>query len=221
MIRKKTGVVCTKQRSTAWTALSFMLICLSAPDFVAAAKEQVIVAFGDSLTAGLGVTADETYPAQLGKKLDAQGYPYKVVNAGVSGETTAGGLRRVDWILKSQPDIVILALGANDGLRGLSLFEMEKNLAKIIERLQEEKVKVILAGMKIPPNYGTEYTRAFEAVYPRLANRFQTTLIPFLLAEVAAKPALNQPDGIHPTAQGYQIVVEQIWPIIEKAIQIK
>lgn len=220
MIRNKTAAI-SKQRTTTCLVFCFILICLSKQDVAAAPKEQVIVAFGDSLTAGLGVPADKTYPAQLSKKLNAQGYHYKVVNAGVSGETTAGGLRRVDWILKNQPDIVILALGANDGLRGLSLFEMEKNLAQIIERLQEAKVKVILAGMKIPPNYGTAYTHAFETVYPTLAKRFQTTLIPFLLEEVAAKPALNQADGIHPTAQGYQVVVEKIWPIIEKAIQIE
>ncbi len=183
-----------------------------------AERRQVIVAFGDSLTAGLGVTAQEAYPALLSKKLKKAGYSFEVINAGLSGETTAGGVRRIGWVLRNHPDIVILELGANDGLRGLSLFEMEKNLTKIIKRLQKEKIKVILAGMKIPPNYGKRYTSAFEAVYPSLAKRFNLILIPFFLDGVASIPALNQADGIHPTARGYTVVIEQIWPIIEAAI---
>ncbi len=186
-----------------------------------ATKERVIVAFGNSLTAGLGVPSDQSYPALLAKKLGEEGFSYKVINAGVSGETTAGGLRRVSWVLKNQPDVVILELGANDGLRGLNLKEMEKNLARIIQQLQENKVEVILAGMKIPPNYGTRYTSAFEAIYPKLATRFKISLIPFFLEGVATKPDLNQADGIHPTAQGYEVILKEIWPIILKVIEEK
>lgn len=184
-----------------------------------AAKERVIVAFGDSLTAGLGVGAEQTYPALLAKKLKKNGHAFHVVNSGVSGETTAGGLRRIGWILlKMEPDIVILELGANDGLRGLSLHEMEKNLAQIIEKLQSNGVAVILAGMKVPPNYGKDYSNRFEAVYPALAAQYNLPLIPFFLEGVAARSHLNQADGIHPTAAGYQIITDNIWPIIKKVI---
>ncbi|MFQ5580892.1 MAG: arylesterase [Nitrospiria bacterium] len=182
-------------------------------------KDQVIVAFGDSLTAGLGLPAEEAYPAILEKKLREKRYPYRVVNAGVSGETTAGGLRRVNWILRSQPDLVILELGANDGLRGLDVEETQKNLSKIIVRLQEEGVEVVLAGMKMPLNYGKSYTEAFEQIYRDLAARHQITLIPFFLEGVAARPKLNQADGIHPTAKGYQIIVEQIWDVLEPLLK--
>ncbi len=178
-------------------------------------KERVIVAFGDSLTAGLGLPADEAYPAILEKRLQKNRYSYRVINAGVSGDTTAGGLRRVNWVLRNQPDLVILELGANDGLRGLDVDEAKKNLSKIIERLQEKGVEVVLAGMKIPRNYGKVYTEAFEQIYRDLAAHHQITLIPFFLEGVAAEPLLNQSDGIHPTAKGYEIIVEQIWDILE------
>ncbi|MBI3597472.1 MAG: arylesterase [Nitrospirae bacterium] len=180
---------------------------LSSPD-----HERVIVAFGDSLTAGLGVTSDEAYPAVLERKIHAAGFPYRVINAGVSGETTAGGLRRVPWILQNRPEVVILELGANDGLRGLSIVETKKNLADIIDALQKEHVRVVLAGMRMPPNYGKEYTEAFEKIFPELAKRYRLTLIPFFLEGVAGRSGLNQPDGIHPTAQGYQRIVDNLWP---------
>jgi len=178
-------------------------------------RERVIVAFGDSLTAGLGLPADKAYPAILAKKLRENAYPYRVVNAGVSGDTTAGGLRRVNWVLRNRPDLVILELGANDGLRGLDVGEAKRNLSKIIERLQAEEVEVVLAGMKIPLNYGRTYTEAFEQIYRDLAARYQVTLIPFFLEGVAARPLLNQADGIHPTAKGYQIIVDRIWDVLE------
>jgi len=215
MIREKK--TCSKSRfRTAFILPLLLFLSFTTP--LQSQTEGVIVAFGDSLTAGLGVAADKAYPAQLAKKLNTNGYPYKVVNAGVSGETTAGGLRRIHWILKSQPDIVILALGANDGLRGLSLLEMEKNLSKIIQALQKEKIRIVLAGMKIPPNYGRRYTNGFEAIYSKLAERFDLTLIPFLLDGVAAIPTLNQADGIHPNARGYGIIVDRIWPTIKKVL---
>lgn len=178
-----------------------------------------IVAFGDSLTAGLGVGSDEAYPAQLQHRLEMRGYHYRVINAGVSGETTAGGLRRVSWILQSQPELVILELGGNDGLRGLSIGETKSNLDQIIRRLLEAQVSVVLAGMKLPPNYGADYTAQFETIYEELANQYQLPLIPFFLDGVAGSTALNQADGIHPTAEGYRIIVDRIFPAITAVLE--
>ncbi|RMH08373.1 MAG: arylesterase [Nitrospirae bacterium] len=178
-----------------------------------------IVAFGDSLTAGLGVPADQTYPAQLQQRLNALGYSYRVINAGVSGETTAGGLRRLEWILKYHPQIVILELGANDGLRGLPIEEIYTNLEQIIQRLRAEGIIVILAGMKLPPNYGQLYTTRFEALYKKLAVHYTVTFIPFFLEGVAGNPQLNQADGIHPTAQGYHIIVDHLMQVLEPLLR--
>ena len=173
-----------------------------------------IVAFGDSLTAGLGVPAEESYPAQLQRRLENLGYRYRVINAGVSGDTTAGGLRRVPWILTNKPDLVILELGANDGLRGLGVDQTQHNLREIIKRLQEAGVGVVLAGMKLPPNYGQDYLARFEAIYPSLAKEYRLPLIPFFLEGVGGSLFLNQADGIHPTAKGYALVVEQVLKIL-------
>ena len=178
-----------------------------------------IVAFGDSLTAGHGVAAEQAYPAQLQRRLDEQSLRYRVVNAGVSGDTTAGGLRRVDWVLKSRPDFVILELGANDGLRGLKLEETKANLERIIRRCQEASVTVILAGMKLPPNYGREYTNGFEAMYPALAKQHRLTLIPFFLDGVAGSASLNQADGIHPTSEGYRIIADKVFEIFKPLLK--
>ena len=183
------------------------------------AERPRIVAFGNSLTAGLGVAQHESYPAQLQQKLDAVGYSYRVINAGVSGETTAGGLRRVPWVLKSQPSIVIVELGANDGLRGLSLQETKNNLERIVQQLQQSSVTVVLAGMKLPPNYGMEYTAGFQALYGALANQYHLTMIPFFLDGVASSSLLNQADGIHPTGEGYRVIVEKIFPALEPLLQ--
>ena len=180
-----------------------------------------IVAFGNSLTAGLGVTQNESYPAQLQRKLDSVGYPYRVVNAGVSGETTAGGLRRVSWVLNSKPSIVILELGGNDGLRGLSLQETKANLERIIQQFQQSSVTVVLAGMQLPPNYGMEYTAGFESLYRALATQYHLTMIPFFLDGVAGSFALNQADGIHPTEEGYRVIVEKIFPVLEPLLEQK
>lgn len=169
-----------------------------------------IVAFGDSLTAGLGVSPAQSYPTQLQKRLEALGYSYQVVNAGVSGETTAGGLRRVPWILAGKPYMVILELGGNDGLRGLSLPETRSHLDTIIRRFKEAHVPILLVGMKLPPNYGEEYTDRFEAMYRELATTHALPLLPFLLEGVGGEKTLNQGDGIHPTAEGYRIVVENV-----------
>lgn len=180
-----------------------------------------IIAFGDSLTAGLGVTPEQSYPTQLQKQLDALGYHYQVLNAGVSGDTSAGGLRRVSWVLAGQPRVVILELGGNDGLRGLGLPETRSHLDAIIRQLKDAHVRVILAGMKLPPNYGEEYTARFEAMYRDLAQLHGLPLIPFLLEGVGGEKALNQADGIHPTGEGYRIVVENVLrsllPVLKEA----
>ncbi len=175
----------------------------------------VILAFGDSLTAGYGLTPEEAYPALLQRRLDEKGYRYRVVNAGVSGETTAGGLRRLEWSLAERVELVILALGANDGLRGQPVPEMRQNLIQMIELTQARNARVILAGMEAPPNLGPEYTQAFRAVYPELARRYRLPLIPFLLEDVAGLPEFNQADGIHPNRTGELRVLENVWRILE------
>ncbi|THJ12443.1 MAG: arylesterase [Nitrospira sp. CG24C] len=187
----------------------------------ASTERPSIVAFGDSLTAGLGVRQDESYPARLQRTLDAAGYAYRVVNAGVSGETSAGGARRVSWVLKNRPAIVILELGGNDGLRGLSLQETKANLERIIQQFQQASVIVVLAGMKLPPNYGKDYTDGFESLYQVLAKQYRLTLIPFFLDGVAGSSSLNQADGIHPTGEGYRIIVEKIFPTLEPLLDRK
>lgn len=174
-----------------------------------------IVAFGDSLTAGLGVPREQSYPTLLQQRLDAAGYDYQVINAGVSGDTTAGGLRRVPWVLKNLPTLVILELGANDGLRGLNLDQTKVNLEAIIRQLHEAGVTVVLAGMKLPPNYGEDYTKGFESLYADLARRYDLALIPFFLDGVAADPTLNQSDGIHPTGEGYRRIVDTVFKTIK------
>ena len=178
-----------------------------------------IVAFGNSLTAGLGVSPDQSYPAQLQRRLREAGYHYDVINAGVSGDTTTGGLRRLAWILKSRPSMVILELGANDGLRGQPLSLMASNLTEIIEELQKAGVEIVLAGMQIPPNYGRTYTTGFASVFTQLARDHGVTLIPFFLEGVAAQKELNQADGIHPTAEGYQIVAQTVFDVIEPLLK--
>ena len=187
----------------------FALFAARAPS---AAPEGVIVALGDSLTAGWGVTPDEAYPAQLEARLRHEGFAYHVINAGVSGDTTAGGRRRLDWVLRSRPEIVIVALGNNDGLRGQPVAEMQANLIAIIERLQGSGAKVLLAGMRLPPNYGA-YAREFAAAFP-LAGRRATAFAPFLLDGVAADPRLNQADGIHPNAAGHRVIAERLWSYV-------
>ncbi len=179
------------------------------------AAERIIVAFGDSLTAGLGVTPDDSYPAQLQAKLRAEGYAYRVVNAGASGDTTAGGLRRVDWALKNKPDIVIVALGANDALRGQDLASVRANLDAIVARFQKAGARVLLAGMEVPPNYGARYAADFRRLYVEVARKRGAAFMPFLLDGVAGSPRLNQPDGIHPTIEGYRIIVDHLWPHLE------
>ncbi len=178
-----------------------------------------IVAFGTSLTAGLGVPPNESYPARLQQYLDKAGYSYRVINAGVSGDTTAGALRRLNWVLKSQPRIAIIELGANDGLRGQPVKNIYENLRQIIQGLQNAGVTVLLTGMKMPPNYGTNYTSQFSEMYTKLADEFHVALMPFFLEGVAAHRSLNQADGIHPTGEGYKIIIDNLLPILEPLLQ--
>ncbi len=173
----------------------------------------VVLFLGTSLTAGLGVDPDDAYPARIQEKIDSAGWAFRVVNAGVSGETSAGGLRRIDWLLRQPIAVLVLELGANDGLRGQDVDSLRANLETIIARTRaaHPNVGIVLAGMESPPNMGRAYTTAFHAVFPDVARRTHVTLIPFLLDSVAAVPELNQADGIHPTAEGQRIVANNVW----------
>lgn len=179
------------------------------------AGEPRIVAFGDSLTAGLGLLTEEAYPARLQERLDRAGYRLRVVNAGVSGETTAGGLRRLEWALDGEVRILILALGGNDGLRGLPIDQMRDNLAQMIAATRARGIRVLLAGMESPPNFGATYTDAFRGVFEQLAAGHDVEFLPFLLDGVAGVPALNQDDGIHPNARGAERVAAHVWSALE------
>jgi len=179
----------------------------------------VILAFGDSLTAGFGVGPEESYPARLQKLLDDKGYHYKVVNAGVSGDTTAGGAARVEWVLQHEPEIVILELGANDGLRGLPIFEMQRNLETIIEACLKKGAKVLLAGMDIPPNLGEEYSDDFRDTFRLLAQKYKIAFLPFFLEDIAAHPELTQDDGIHPVSKGYEIATQTVFKYLEPMLK--
>ena len=186
-------------------------LSLSAADL----RERVVVFFGDSLTAGYGLDdpASQAYPALIQQKLTAAGLRWRVVNAGLSGETTSGGARRVDWILRQPIDIFVLALGANDGLRGIDVSVSRTNLQRIIDRVREKNpsAQIVLAGMMMPPTLGADYTREFAAIYPALAEKNRATLIPFLLERVGGVAALNQGDQIHPNPAGHTVIAETVW----------
>ena len=177
-----------------------------------------IVVLGDSLTAGLGLPIEDAYPALLQQRLNAKGLKYQVINAGISGDTSAGGLARLDWALEGDVRILIVALGGNDALRGLPVSQLKDNLARIIQRAQARGVAVVLAGMEAPPNWGDQYTKAFHDVYPALAAEYHLALVPFLLEGVAGIDRLNQRDGIHPTAEGDRMVADTVWEILEPVI---
>ena len=183
-------------------------------------ERRIIVAMGDSLTAGLGVEEEQAYPAQLERKLAAQGHVFRVVNAGISGETSSGALSRIDWVLRAlQPDILILETGANDGLRGIDPAVLRANLDRMLTILKENDVIVVLAGMQMLPNLGPEYTRAFNTLYGSMADKYDVTFMPFFLEGVAGDPQMNQPDRLHPTAEGYRRIVENLYPYAVQAIQ--
>jgi acyl-CoA thioesterase-1 len=193
--------------------LAFLLtLCSPLAAGAAAPGEPTIVALGDSLTAGYGLAVHEAYPARLEAALRREGYRYRIVNAGVSGDTSAGGLRRLDWVLRARPEVAIVALGGNDGLRGLPVPAMRENLERIVRRFQAAEVRVLLTGMRIPPNYGASYARAFAAAFPAVARTTGARLMPFLLEGVAAHPDLNQADGIHPNAAGQRVIADRLLP---------
>lgn len=182
--------------------------------------EKLILFFGNSLTAAYGIDQEDGFAGLTQKRIDSLGLDYKVINGGLSGETTAGGLSRLDWFLEDEPAIFILELGGNDGLRGIKVSESKSNLLKMIDKVRAKfpDTKIILAGMQIPPNMGQEYAGEFTDMYPEVAEEKNVTLIPFLLENVGGIPELNLPDGIHPTEEGHKIVFETIWPYVEKEI---
>jgi acyl-CoA thioesterase-1 len=202
-------------------ALAFLFLCacdrqeaarVPPPTAAPAASARPTVVFlGDSLTAGLGLPESKAYPSLIQARLSSEGRPWKVVNAGVSGDTTAGGLARLDWLYRQKVEVLVVALGANDGLRGLPLKDTEANLRAILGRGRREGSRLVLVGMQLPENLGPDYRRGFSALFPRLAQESGATFIPFLLEGVALDPALNQADGIHPNEAGARRVAETIW----------
>lgn len=192
----------------------------TAQDTATVIKKKTIVFYGNSLTAGYGLSPEQAFPAIIQKKIDSLGLPYTVINAGVSGETSSGGKTRIDWILQQPVDIFILELGANDGLRGVPLSETKKNLQDIIDKVKAKYpgTKLVFAGMEIPPNMGQAYTTEFRNIYTELAAKNKMTLIPFLLEGVGGEPELNQADGIHPTAEGHLIVADNVWKKLQKLL---
>lgn len=180
-----------------------------------------ILFFGDSLTAGLGLEPEQAFPALIGNRLDSLGYDYRVVNAGLSGETTASGANRLDWVLRQPVAVFVLELGANDGLRGIPLAETRKNLTEIVERVRESDstTRILLAGMQLPPNMGPAYTSEFREIFPELAAEYNLHLIPFLLDGVGGNPELNQQDGIHPTAEGHKVLANNVWEVLEPVLR--
>ncbi|HUP89239.1 MAG TPA: arylesterase [Longimicrobiales bacterium] len=212
-------------------ALFAMIGCTEAPESsqndaaVDSAKVQdtrrVVLFLGTSLTAGYGVGTEHSFPAVVQQLIDSVGYPYRVINAGLSGETSAGGLRRLSWSLQQPMDVFILELGANDGLRGLSIDTMQANLDTILTRVHERfpDATLIVAGMESPPNLGAEYTTSFRTVYTGLAEKHGAVLIPFLLKDVAAKAELNQEDGIHPNVEGHKLVARNVWAQLEPVLK--
>src|SRR5688572_14177136 len=177
-----------------------------------------IVAYGDSLTAGLGLLEQEAFPARLQSKIDELGYKFEVVNAGLSGDTSAGGVRRLDWALEGDVRVLIVAFGGNDGLRGLPVAQMKENLSSIVDKARERNAVVILAGMEAPPNFGQEYAGQFRQAFRDVALKKRVLFLPFLLNNVAGKPELNQGDGIHPNQQGTRIVADNVWSVLQPLI---
>ena len=194
----------------------------SAPAPIPARGERPAIVFlGTSLTAGFGLPESEAFPALIQGRVDTAGLDYRVVNAGVSGDTSAGGLRRLDWLLRLPVAVLVLELGANDMLRGQPVEALESNLSGILDRTRaaHPNVRLVVAGMRAAPNLGRDYAESFDAVYPRLAQRYAASLLPFLLEDVAARPELNQADGIHPTAEGHELIAERLWRTLEPALR--
>jgi acyl-CoA thioesterase-1 len=184
-------------------------------------KMQTVVVLGDSLAAGWGLDPSESFPALLQTKINSAGLKFTVVNAGVSGDTSAGGLRRIDWLLRRRVDVLVLELGGNDGLRGIPVGVTRTNLQAIIDRTKQKhpQAKIVVAGMQMPPNMGVDYTAAFAKLFPELAKANNAALVPFLLEGVGGKPELNLPDMIHPTAEGQKIVAENVWKVLKPVLE--
>lgn len=196
--------------------------CLSVLGLAAAAPAPKIVLFlGNSITAGYGLDPSQAFPARIQEKIDAKGWNFKVVNAGQSGDTSAGGLSRLDWLLKSRVDVLVIELGANDGLRGVPSEVTKKSLQTIIDRTKKKYpiAKIVIAGMKVPPNLGRDYGRRFESIFPDLAKRNNASLIPFILEGIGGVRELNLPDGIHPTAKGHEIAAANVWKVLEPVLR--
>lgn len=186
------------------------------------AAQKYIVFFGNSLTAGFGIDPSEAFPALIQKRLDSLGFHYTVVNAGLSGETTASGVNRVDWVIgQQQVDVFVLELGGNDGLRGIPAEETRKNLLSILEKVRTKypNAQIILSGMMVPPNMGPKYSKEFTGIFPAVAKQAGVKLIPFLLENVGGEKELNQDDGIHPTPEGHQLVMENVWNVLKTVVQ--
>ena len=199
-------------RAVAWIGLALVVVAWLLPVASPGAGEASIVVLGDSLTAGYGLPSEDAFPARLDAALRAEGHDWRVIDAGVSGDTSAGGRARLDWVLAESPEIVIVELGANDGLRGLPVEQLEANLDAILARIGEAGAAALLAGMRAPANFGADYEAAFRAVYGRLAAKHRVPLYPFFLEGVAMEPALNQADGIHPNAAGVAEIVQRMVP---------
>ncbi len=184
-------------------------------------EKKTVVILGDSLAAGYGLDPEDSFPAVLQKKIDDAGLPCAIVNAGVSGDTTAGGLRRVDWLMKRPVDVLVVELGGNDGLRGIPVEATRTNIQGIIDRARAKnpRVEIIIAGMIMPPSMGADYETAFKRIFPEVAQTNRASLVPFLLEGVGGRPELNQPDGIHPTAEGAKIVAENVWKILNPVLK--
>jgi len=198
-----------------------LIVCLWLALTAAAPEPKNILFLGDSITSGYGLEPSQAYPALIQEKIDAKKWPFRTVNAGQSGDTSAGGLNRMDWLLRSRVDVLVLELGGNDGLRGLPPETTHQNLQGIIERTRKKypQVKIILAGMKVPPNMGADYAKKFATIYPDLAKKHNALLIPFVLENVGGIRELNLPDGIHPTAKGQEIVAANVWKVLEPVLQ--
>ena len=209
-----------KLRRYGAVALVFNVALMFDP-IIGFARTPELLAFGDSLTAGLGLPASQAFPARLEARLREQGIDVHIVNAGVSGDTTTDGLARIDWSLAGKPDFVILALGANDALRGIDPKIVRANLGKMIDKIQASGAKLLLLGMLAPANWGAEYEHEFDRIYPELAKAHGVPLYPFFLDGVAMDPSLNQPDGLHPNEHGVAILVDRIAPLVAKMIEGK
>ncbi len=204
-----------------FASLAAALVAGAALVWAAEAPRRTLVVLGDSIAAGFGVEPNEAYPARLQRRIEDAKLPFTVVNAGVSGDTTAGGLRRLDWVLRKPVDVLLLELGGNDGLRGLAPESTRSNLVAIIgkTRAKHPACRIVLAGMIMPDNMGEAYNRRFQAIFPEVAKEQKVELIPFLLAGVGGVPELNQPDQIHPTAQGHELVASNVWTVLEPVLK--